>query len=114
MLWTCGILRRYSARTAPLLMLRPHIRYMQGRENPDSARGLPERSPRRRGSELVARIFPPKGRGPLVRLVGVAVLVLALLGEIVLTLTVAYLIDLSVSLMELWAELARKHLELTL
>jgi hypothetical protein len=34
--------------------------------------------------------------------------------QIVLLLTVAYLIDLSLSLMELWADLARKHLEITL
>lgn len=32
----------------------------------------------------------------------------------VLLLTVAYLCDLAVSLMELWAILARKHLELTM
>ena len=31
-----------------------------------------------------------------------------------LILTAAYLIDLAVSLMELWTDLARKHLELTL
>jgi hypothetical protein len=31
-----------------------------------------------------------------------------------LVLTAAYLVDLSLSLMELWADLARKHLELTL
>jgi hypothetical protein len=31
-----------------------------------------------------------------------------------LLLTAAYLIDLALSLMELWADLARKHLELTL
>jgi hypothetical protein len=31
-----------------------------------------------------------------------------------LLLTAAYLIDLAVSLMELWTDLARKHLELTL
>ena len=36
------------------------------------------------------------------------------LGQMVLLLLAAYLVDLSVSLMELWAELARKHLELTL
>lgn len=40
-------------------------------------------------------------------------LLLALMGQAVLLLTAAYLVDLSVSLMELWAELARKHLELT-
>jgi hypothetical protein len=32
----------------------------------------------------------------------------------VLVLTAAYLVDLSLSLMELWTDLARKHLELTL
>jgi hypothetical protein len=37
-----------------------------------------------------------------------------LVGQGLLLLTAAYLIDLSVSLMELWAELARKHLEITL
>lgn len=39
---------------------------------------------------------------------------LALGGQLVLALTTMYLIDLSVSLFELWAELARKHLEITL
>lgn len=37
-----------------------------------------------------------------------------LVGQAALLLTAAYLIDLAVSLMELWAELARKHLEITL
>jgi hypothetical protein len=41
-------------------------------------------------------------------------LVLGLVVQGVMILTAAYLIDLSVSLMELWADLARKHLELTL
>lgn len=41
-------------------------------------------------------------------------LVLGLVVQGVLILTAAYLIDLAVSLMELWAELARKHLEITL
>lgn len=42
---------------------------------------------------------------------------LVLVGLVVqglLLLTAAYLIDLAVSLMELWADLARKHLEITL
>jgi hypothetical protein len=43
-----------------------------------------------------------------------ALLVVGLVVQLVLLLTVAYLVDLAVSLMELWAELARKHLELTL
>jgi len=42
------------------------------------------------------------------------VLVLGLVVQVVLILTAAYLVDLAVSLMELWADLARKHLEITL
>ena len=38
----------------------------------------------------------------------------ACLVQLALVCAAAYLIDLSVSLMELWAELARKHLEITL
>jgi hypothetical protein len=41
-------------------------------------------------------------------------LLLGLLMQVVLLFVVAYLIDLGISLMELWAELAQKHLELTL
>jgi hypothetical protein len=41
-------------------------------------------------------------------------LILGLAIQGALLLTAAYLVDLSVSLMELWADLARKHLELTL
>jgi hypothetical protein len=41
-------------------------------------------------------------------------LLVGLVGQALLLLMGAYLVDLSVSLMELWAELARKHLELTL
>jgi hypothetical protein len=41
-------------------------------------------------------------------------IVLALVLQGMLLLTAAYLIDLALSLMELWADLARKHLELTL
>lgn len=43
--------------------------------------------------------------------------VLLLLGmvlQIVLLLVLGYMVDLCLSLMELWADLARKHLELTL
>lgn len=43
-----------------------------------------------------------------------AVAALAFLGEVVMLLTAVYVIDLAVSLAELWAELARKHLEITL
>lgn len=41
-------------------------------------------------------------------------LLLGLLLQVVLLFVAGYLIDLGISLMELWAELARKHLELTL
>lgn len=43
-----------------------------------------------------------------------ALLIVGLVVQLVLVWLAGYLIDLSVSLMELWAELARKHLELTL
>jgi hypothetical protein len=46
--------------------------------------------------------------------VGVALMLVGLVVQGALVLLAAYLVDLSVSLMELWAELARKHLELTL
>lgn len=47
----------------------------------------------------------------------IAVRLLLLLGlvmQVVLVLVAGYLIDLGISLMELWTELARKHLELTM
>ena len=46
--------------------------------------------------------------------VGVVLVLVGLVVQGALILLAAYLIDLSISLMELWAELARKHLELTL
>lgn len=45
---------------------------------------------------------------------GGLLLLLGLVVQGVLLLVVAYLCDLSISLMELWADLARKHLEITL
>lgn len=48
------------------------------------------------------------------RLAAYLVCALALVVQGVLLLMVAYLCDLSISLMELWADLARKHLEITL
>lgn len=45
---------------------------------------------------------------------GALVLVLAIGIEAAALWWLAYLIDLCISLMEVWAELARKHLELTL
>ena len=44
----------------------------------------------------------------------ICLLCVGIVGQVVLMFTTAYLVDLSLSLMELWAELARKHLELTL
>lgn len=43
-----------------------------------------------------------------------ALMLVGLVVQGALLLTAAYLIDLAVSLMELWAELARQHLRLTL
>jgi type VI protein secretion system component VasF len=54
-------------------------------------------------------------RDPLVRqLVARILLLVGLVAQCALLLVFGYLIDLSLSLMELWAELARKHMELTL
>lgn len=44
----------------------------------------------------------------------ILLLLVGLVCQVVLLCLAAYLTDLAVSLMELWAELARKHLELTL
>lgn len=81
---------------------------------------LPQKTPRRRGRrpvwapQLLARVAGPfhsqRGRA----LAAYLALVLGLIIQGALLLTAAYLVDLSISLMELWAELARKHLELTL
>jgi hypothetical protein len=43
-----------------------------------------------------------------------ALLLAGVVVQILLLLTAAYLCDLALSLMELWADLARKHLELTM
>lgn len=53
-------------------------------------------------------------RPQLRRILHICLIVLGLLVQMVLLLTVAYLCDLALALMELWADLARKHLELTL
>lgn len=44
----------------------------------------------------------------------IVLLILLTIIDAALCLLAMYLIDLGISLMELWAELARKHLELTL
>jgi hypothetical protein len=48
------------------------------------------------------------------RWIPLVVLCLSLAVQALLIVLVGELVDLSISLMELWAELARKHLELTL
>jgi hypothetical protein len=48
------------------------------------------------------------------RLLCILLMLLGLVVQAVMLLVAAYLVDLSVSLMELWAELARRHLEITL
>jgi hypothetical protein len=54
-------------------------------------------------------------RSRTVHLIAVRLLLcLGLVMQVVLLFVAAYLVDLGISLMELWAELARKHLELTL
>jgi hypothetical protein len=53
------------------------------------------------------RLSRPLVAGRLLLLVGIAV-------QLILIYWLGELLDLSVSLMEVWAELARKHLELTL
>lgn len=67
----------------------------------------------------MARTFPQWSSGPFVRLpwtrlVTGLLLLLGLAVQLVVMYAVAELIDLCIALMELWAELARKHLEITL
>jgi len=54
----------------------------------------------------------PRGRRPFLVLWGL--LAVSLLSEVVAIALLMHLVDLSLSLMELWAELARKHLEIVL
>lgn len=62
---------------------------------------------------MVARAFRAFWAGAGRHLATKLLLLLGLLLQLVLLFVASYLIDLSISLMELWAELARKHLELT-
>lgn len=76
----------------------------------------------RRNSDEVAATYAPIWLRPLLRLqsarvrtlVASLMILLGLAGQIVLLWAAAELLDLALSLMELWAELARKHLEITL
>ena len=66
------------------------------------------------GGQLLARagrlFHSPRTRALLTWIL----LAASIIVQLVMFAVASYLIDLSVSLMELWAELARKHLELTL
>jgi nitrogen fixation/metabolism regulation signal transduction histidine kinase len=69
----------------------------------------------------VAALVAPNGERPhrvnrprrWVRVLQLVAVVLAVLVEVLALFVLGYMIDLCLSLMELWAELARKHLELT-
>lgn len=86
--------------------------------------GVPSKLPTRDGgpsSRTLARVAKatPISLATFVRL-GIwrhwkmLLLFLGLVVQVVLTLLMWQLVDLTVSLMEVWAELARKHLELVL
>lgn len=80
---------------------------------------LPEGEARHGVRERVAGLFSPRSGRPLVRLpwsrvVTWLMLLVGLAVQLVIIEAVFELVDLSISLMELWAELARKHLEITL
>jgi len=64
----------------------------------------------RRSVALWDLCHQPAGR----RLLHSLLICLGLVVQGVLLLVVGYMVDLCISLMELWAELARKHLEITL
>jgi hypothetical protein len=61
--------------------------------------------------QRAAGLFMMVARHPWTRVV---VLILLTMLQVFLLWLVGELIDLSISLMELWSELARKHLEITL
>jgi len=61
-------------------------------------------------ASVYARTLRGRGRACIL----LALALLGLLTELVLMFIAFYLVDLSISLMELWADLARKHLEITL
>lgn len=67
---------------------------------------------------FVGRLSFPRGAGrrrlPWRKLLVGSAVVLTLLAEVIMLVLLAELVDLCISLMELWAELAAKHLEITL
>ena len=65
----------------------------------------------RRLFAVAGRLLPsPAGR----RIIGRIAYLLAIATQIVLVIVLAELVELSISLMELWTLLAQKHLEITL
>jgi hypothetical protein len=66
------------------------------------------------GSRLLALAGLLSGSRPARLIVGRLLLLVGLVMQVVLLLVAGYLIDMAISLMDLWLELARKHLELTL
>jgi len=107
-------LRRYCGGHAQLLILRPHTPDMKSREDVPQDRAttlaaflaVAELAKARPRVHTLARAF--------VRLRAHALFFVALLCQIVILWAAGELVDLYVSSVELWAELARKHLELTM
>jgi hypothetical protein len=67
----------------------------------------------------IVRFLVPRGSGPLLsrrrrRILIAAGVVLSLLLQVVLLWLLGEMISLCIALMEVWAELAAKHLEITL
>lgn len=89
-----------------------------GEEVPPSHR--PRVVARRAVAELARSraLFPKAAARDFVRLAAkywrVLMLLVGILVQVVLTVLMWQLVDLSISLFEVWAELARKHLEITL
>jgi len=67
-----------------------------------------------RVGQLLAQLAHVAHKRPARQALHIFLIVLGFCVQGALLLAAGYLVDLSVSLMELWAELARKHLELTL
>jgi hypothetical protein len=63
---------------------------------------------------IIARAAALSHSRPARQALHICLIVLGLCVQGAMILTAAYLVDLSLSLMELWTDLARKHLELTL
>jgi hypothetical protein len=104
------------------LMLRPHTHSMKHlyrtAETSDGQRSPDWRAWRGLLFVEAGRPLARAGRlfsSPRIRRLSAYVLLLVgLVVQGVIILTAMYLVDLSISLMELWAELARQHLRITL